>query len=152
MYNISTNFRIFLFIPILIALLVNTGCVIFGMLFVALVGKDEIVLFSEIYILLIVIMNIAFFLGVIYLSNKFVKDNILNALDLFYKDMQCFYKSSQDDFSSWSQQIITSPQEVMEISRYFLPLLMSNLKTCLYFNLREISQILLLDDSSEDFI
>ncbi len=119
MYNISTNFRIFLFIPILIALLVNTGCVIFGMLFVALVGKDEIVLFSEIYILLIVIMNIAFFLGVIYLSNKFVKDNILNALDLFYKDMQCFYKSSQDDFSSWSQQIITSPQEVMEISRYF---------------------------------
>ena len=33
--------------------------------------------------------------------------------------MQCFYKSSQDDFSSWSQQIITSPQEVMEISRYF---------------------------------
>ena len=87
MYNISTNFRIFLFIPILIALLVNTGCVIFGMLFVALVGKDEIVLFSEIYILLIVIMNIAFFLGVIYLSNKFVKDNILNALDLFYKDI-----------------------------------------------------------------
>ncbi len=119
MYNINTNFRIFLFIPILISLLINTGCVIFGMLFVALIGEDEIVLFSEIYVSLVVLMNIAFFIGVVYLSNKFVKDNILNSLDLFYKDMQHFYKSSQDDFIHWSQQIITSPQEVVELSRYF---------------------------------
>lgn len=119
MYNINANFRIFLFIPILISLLINTGCVIFGMLFVALVGKDAVVLFSEIYIILIILMNISFFLGVMYLSNKFVKDNIINSLDLFYKDMQNFYKSSQDGCNCWSQQIITSPQEVAEISRYF---------------------------------
>lgn len=119
MYSIGTYFKIFLFIPVLAALLINTGCIIFGVLFIILVGNHNIVLFSEIYIGLVVLINIALAFIVMYLSNKFIRNNMINALNDFYQDMQHFYKSNQDDFTSWSQKIITSPQEVVEISRYF---------------------------------
>lgn len=119
MYSIGVYFKIFLFIPVLAALLINTGCIIFGVLFIILAGKHNIVLFSEIYIGLVVLINIALAFIVMYLSNKFIRNNMINALNDFYQDMQHFYKSNQDDFTSWSQKIITSPQEVVEISRYF---------------------------------
>lgn len=119
MYSIGAYFKIFLFIPVLAALLINTGCIIVGVLFIILVGKHNIVLFSEIYIGLVVLINIALAFIVMYLSNKFIRNNMINALNDFYQDMQHFYKSNQDDFTSWSQKIITSPQEVAEISRYF---------------------------------
>ena len=117
--SIGVYYKIFLVIPMLIALLVNTGCIVFGVLFVALVGRHNIVLFSEIYIGLVVIVNLALLFFVMYLSNKYIKNNTIIALNDFYQDMQHFYKSNQDDFISWSQKIITSPKEVVEISRYF---------------------------------
>ena len=117
--SIGVYYKIFLVIPMLIALLVNTGCIVFGVLFVALVGRHNIVLFSEIYIGLVVIVNLALLFFVMYSSNKYIKNNTIIALNDFYQDMQHFYKSNQDDFISWSQKIITSPKEVVEISRYF---------------------------------
>ena len=118
-YSIGVYFKIFLFIPMLIALLINIGCVVFGVLFVTLVGRHNLVLFSEVYTGFVVLINILIVFAVMYLSNRFIRDNTINALTNFSQDMQSFYKSNQDSFTSWSQSIITSPEEVVEISRYF---------------------------------
>ena len=76
-YSIGAYFKIFLFIPVLAALLINTGCIIVGVLFIILVGKHNIVLFSEIYIGLVVLINIALAFIVMYLSNKFIRNNMM---------------------------------------------------------------------------
>lgn len=120
LHHIKDDFRVFLFIPIFIFLLVNTSYLICGILFLILIEEKlgNTAFFSG-FIGILVAINIIFFLIILRLVNRFIKDNILNSLNSFYKDMQDFYKTNKDHFTSWSQTIITSPQEVVEISRYF---------------------------------
>lgn len=120
MHDIKANFKVFLFIPIFIFLLVNTSYLICGILFLTLIEeKLGNTAFFGGFIGILVAINIIFFLVILRIVNRFIKDNILNSLNSFYKDMQDFYKTNKDHFTSWSQTIITSPQEVVEISRYF---------------------------------
>lgn len=116
MRSIKADFTRFLFIPIFIFLLVNIGLLGVGTFCFTFTNKSN---FAEVYIGILIVINIVFFVVLWFLANKFIKNDILNATRLFYYDMQNFYKSNKVEFTSWSQQIITSPQDMVEISRYF---------------------------------
>lgn len=120
MYSIKTNFKIFLFIPLFIILSINTLYLVFGILLSILIQDSfSNILFLIIYAVVLAALNIIFFFFIVFFSNKYIKNNILVVLQDFYEDMQNFYKTNKTEFVSWSQKIITSPQEVAEISRYF---------------------------------
>ncbi len=120
MHSIKTDVKNFLFIPILIILCINTAYLAFGMLFFSISSKIfDNTLFSIAYIALIVVLNVVFYVLIVYFANKLIKNNILIGLQDFYNDMQIFYETNKNGFANWSERVITSPKEIVEIQRYF---------------------------------
>ncbi|RAX53822.1 hypothetical protein CCY99_05415 [Helicobacter sp. 16-1353] len=77
MYDIKANFKVFLFIPVFIFLLINTGYIICGMLFLTLIEETSSSLaFFASFIGILIAINITFF----YLSYIFQ----INFLGIIY--------------------------------------------------------------------
>ncbi|WP_258864899.1 EAL domain-containing protein [Helicobacter sp. MIT 14-3879] len=117
-----TKFKLLLVVPFIFVLIINIVYVSLGA-FIFIFFKDKQVFYSStfilIYIFILLALNIIFFISILIMSNKFIKDNILNPLNEFYIDMQNFYEKNKNGFTSWSQRIIKSSREIMNISQYF---------------------------------
>lgn len=122
MQDIRTKFRLFLFLPLLLIIAINLLYILLGIVLVFLFKGNTIfytTIFTSTYMVVIILLDIAFFMGIVIMSNKYIKDKIIIALQDFYVDMRNFYENNKFGFQSWSQKIIHTPKEVREISQYF---------------------------------
>lgn len=114
MHNLKARFNLFLFAPLGSFLAFDAIYVAFG------IFADKLAFFSQgAFVGIFILLNLAFFLIILLLSQRLIRDDLLNAIALFYADMQDFYKNNKVEFTAWAQRIIRSPREINEISRYF---------------------------------
>ncbi|MGX3012004.1 hypothetical protein ACWIUD_10710 [Helicobacter sp. 23-1044] len=122
MQDINNKFRLFLFIPLIFILAINVLYIFLGM-GVFSIFKDNALYYNDVfvsaYIMVIVVLDLAFFAGIAIISNKYIKNDILLSINDFYVDMRNFYENNKFGFQSWAQRIIKSPKEIAELSKYF---------------------------------